>query len=413
MVLSLKLILPVLIFTQPTSDTLVTITTPWESEDISLSEAYLPLPPTQSGLGQFVGEKLIYWYQNRLSRRSIHRCPYLISCSNYTLRAIQENGLGMGILQFIDRNLYRENPGIWQYYPLVETSDRGLKLDDTFYLTGKTPAPLFLGGNLQIQGEGYAEELLRQGDYYRAITEFKRRMFLNPADSTYCLLQIARAYRHSGKFQSAISYASATLERQRLTLQQNHDANLTLGLSYIGLQLSVMAQQYFEAAHSTNISQTATLCLGWLYAQRENWREAERYFNSATESIDDISVSETALQLSLLARQGSMLPRRSPTLAAAFSGILPGLGQFYSGHSYDGLQAFLLVSSFALATYATYKYESEPGRRIKFTYVGIGVTSLFHLANIFSAHRTANYFNWRQRDDNLRKMRNLILPYAY
>ncbi|MCK4791040.1 MAG: membrane protein insertion efficiency factor YidD [Desulfobacteraceae bacterium] len=408
----LNLIFASLIIYPPKADTLIT-TAPWEPEDIVVSEAYLPLPPPHFGLGVAIGEKLIHWYQNRIASKSIHRCPYLISCSNYALRAVQERGLLVGSLYFIDRNLYRENPGIWQYYPLMETSDRGLKLDDTFYLTGPPQGPILLEGSSQIQGKGYAEELFRQGDYFRAITEFKRRIYLSPEDSTYCLLQIARAYRHSGKYQSAMAYASSVLERPDLTNQQNHDANLTLGLSYMGQRLSIMATQYFEAAQATDPHGISTVCLGWIQANRENWLGAEQIFRSVAEASEDSPIRRAVLQLVPLAEQGPLLPQKSPLFAVVLSGLVPGAGQFYSGHTYDGLQAFLLTTSFAIASYAMYKYENEPGRSLRMTYIGVGITGLFHAANMLGAYRTATYFNWRQRDNHLRKIRDFILPHTF
>jgi hypothetical protein len=40
----------------------------------------------------------------------------------------------LGICFFIDRNLYRENPGVFQHYGLVRLSLGRLKLDDRFFL---------------------------------------------------------------------------------------------------------------------------------------------------------------------------------------------------------------------------------------------------------------------------------------
>ena len=83
-----------------------------------------------------MGLGLIRWYQRDISTRSISRCPFSISCSNYAARAVERHGLLVGVCLFIDRNLYRENAGMVARYSLVEGADGALRLDDGFFLTG-------------------------------------------------------------------------------------------------------------------------------------------------------------------------------------------------------------------------------------------------------------------------------------
>ena len=80
---------------------------------------------------------LIGFYQNKISTRSISRCPFCISCSNYAYLAINKYGLLLGICFFIDRNFYRENIASFYHYELRENDYGVLKLDDSFYLFGK------------------------------------------------------------------------------------------------------------------------------------------------------------------------------------------------------------------------------------------------------------------------------------
>ena len=77
---------------------------------------------------------LIGFYQQKIGSQSIDRCPFWPSCSNFALQAIHRHGVVLGICYFIDRNLYRENPGVFQRYGLARLSLGRLKLDDRFFL---------------------------------------------------------------------------------------------------------------------------------------------------------------------------------------------------------------------------------------------------------------------------------------
>ena len=107
---------------------------PWEPEDLWALSDSGPAPPLT--LSKAVGLSLIQWYQRKIATRSVSRCPFAISCSHYAALAVQRHGLLGAACLFIDRNLYRENPGMGARYPLVEQADGTLKLDDRFFITG-------------------------------------------------------------------------------------------------------------------------------------------------------------------------------------------------------------------------------------------------------------------------------------
>lgn len=79
---------------------------------------------------------LIRFYQADISPDSISRCPFLVSCSNFALRAIESRGVVAGMLLFIDRIYFRENPDARLFYPVRRDARLFLKLDDTFFLDG-------------------------------------------------------------------------------------------------------------------------------------------------------------------------------------------------------------------------------------------------------------------------------------
>lgn len=108
---------------------------PWEKTENGFSpSAYDTSPIFISSPVDLLYDNLIGFYQTKISAKTIQRCPFYISCSNYTKIAIKEYGSFLGILYFIDRNLYRENIGMNKHYSLRKKG-RFLKFDDSYYLS--------------------------------------------------------------------------------------------------------------------------------------------------------------------------------------------------------------------------------------------------------------------------------------
>jgi len=110
----------------------------WEPDDLEHNETlYKKSKGLVSPISSF-SLSLIQIYQKRISANSTtHRCPFKTSCSNFAYRGISEKGFVTGLLLFVDRYHYRENPGAPYNYPLYETVDGILKLNDDNYLTGE------------------------------------------------------------------------------------------------------------------------------------------------------------------------------------------------------------------------------------------------------------------------------------
>lgn len=107
---------------------------PWEkTENVFSFSLNDTLPKFISSPVDLLYDDLIGFYQTQISAKTIQRCPYYISCSNYTKIVIYEYGSFIGILYFIDRNFYRENIGMNKHYSL-RRKGRFFKYDDSYYL---------------------------------------------------------------------------------------------------------------------------------------------------------------------------------------------------------------------------------------------------------------------------------------
>ncbi len=109
---------------------------PWEPGAASTRTAAQPSMTNPARLFSDAAVALIGVYQRSIGPNSIQRCPFSPSCSNFALTAIRRYGFFPGLCLFIDRNLYRENPGIAEQYGLVRLPSGVLKLDDHYFLTG-------------------------------------------------------------------------------------------------------------------------------------------------------------------------------------------------------------------------------------------------------------------------------------
>lgn len=87
---------------------------------------------------------------------------------------------------------------------------------------------------------------------------------------------------------------------------------------------------------------------------------------------------------------------KNPTLAMVYSVIVPGLGQMYANHFFDGLQSFIVNFIGFSFSYLSLTQERESPILPLITVTGAG---MFYLANILSAKKTVYYFNQKTKEN--------------
>lgn len=107
----------------------------WEPDDLPVHQVSLAQGKSLVFPLTNVSLALVRMYQKKISPNSVlHRCPFKTSCSAFAYESIQANGIIKGLVMFIDRYYFRENPGTPFQYPLHEGQQGILKLNDDFYL---------------------------------------------------------------------------------------------------------------------------------------------------------------------------------------------------------------------------------------------------------------------------------------
>jgi hypothetical protein len=258
---------------------------------------------------------------------------------------------------------------------------------------------------------GFARSLMAERDYFRAVSVYKQLAYFtaDPDSAFYFLSQAGKAYRLSEHYDLAISTFADLANGRKLDSAQSRIIDLNLGLSYLGLRVPALSEQYLQEAARTDSSGIARLFLALAFAESANLQKSREQYAWIQKNISAGPAPEKAGEFTALLDQMETCPQRSPALAAIFSAILPGSGQMYCGHPVDALQAFGFVAAFSAATLAAYRYDHAFNHQYILTGISISITAIFHLANIIGAEKTAEYFNARQRDLSLDPIRQQTL----
>ena len=261
----------------------------------------------------------------------------------------------------------------------------------------------------------YADALMAEQDYFRAISEYKRVFHLS-ADTTLrntCLLKISKAYLKSSKFKAAIRFSGRLLNQPGMGIHQSNKAYNYIGLSYYWLKVFGMAKHYFNKTLSSDTTGFPRFYLALPDAEKGKFQQAGDKFYGVHQHYPRSEISELSRQLSKEIVKGYHVKRKRSLLAILMSAVLPGSGQIYCKHYYDGVQAFMYVSAFAFTTYAAYKHDKHCNNNFMHTYIAAGITSLFHIGNIIGAQRTAAYYNMVQKQKFMTQIREMVFSVDY
>ena len=246
----------------------------------------------------------------------------------------------------------------------------------------------------------FANNLFNNGDYYRAISEYKELSFFSKNnDSVFNYeMQIARSYRLSKKYETSVFYFSNILNKNATIKAGELDiCYFNIGLNYLGLKIPSQTIQY-SSLLSNNSLDKKHLLNGYFYLKTNQYDSSLKYFKLSEIQSKDSSIRMISSQYRNNIIEYLKAPQKSTFLATALSIIVPGMGQVYSKHYVDGLQAFGFVAVFGFTTYATYKYDQKYSANYLLTIISAAITSSFYVANIISANTTAQYYNQRVKD---------------
>lgn len=266
----------------------------------------------------------------------------------------------------------------------------------------------------------FADSLFREEDYYRAITEYKRFLFLYPkhpkSDETKFL--IGFSYFKGEKRDAAIRYfeelssdsskkASAFFEESYFFIGQTHFLANRHPIA------RAQWQEFLEKYPKSQFADAAHYQRGWSFFLEEELERSKEAFKKVTakESHPEAKPRDL-LKISLTFKEhaGKMIeeidrwgdhPRRSPLLAGVMSALLPGSGQWYTGRFWDGFSALLINGIFIYGIYAAFDAELYAAGGI-LAFFGTG----FYGGNIFSAVSGAYKFNRNIKESQWQRLKS-------
>jgi len=253
----------------------------------------------------------------------------------------------------------------------------------------------------------FARHLSKEGDYYRAVTEAKRFIFLNPRDPRIheAWLLIGRAYIEGGQFQEARgAFGPVVAQRERPDLALEAMMDLGRCLEHldprgdaIAYYRGLIREPSLPPERASDIRNQARYRLGWLYLEDGRWEEARQAFE---EVEADHRLKSSARELADRAPQGGDLPRKSPAAAGLMSALLPGSGQVYVGRPTDAALAFGLNALFLWGAAEAYDDENWA----VFTLLG-AMEIGWYGGNIYNAVNGAHAYNQKLDQDFIKGLR--------
>ena len=251
----------------------------------------------------------------------------------------------------------------------------------------------------------FAESLFEQADFYRAIGEYKRLIFLCPDAVALCekaYFKTGVSYFRAKRWQSAIeafdvfliSFPDSRMAGEALYFKGMSEKSLSLHEESLATFARIIEAETGEY-RAKAIYQSALVLV-----DMEKWERAGELFSKVPREsrlYDSAGVFSAGLE------NIGNIPHKSPAVAGTLAAIVPGAGHLYTQRRRDALVAFLLNGVFIWSAVELFNDEK---------YVTGGIVTFFELGwytgNIYSAVSSAHKFNRRTKKDFLQGLRDRV-----
>lgn len=205
---------------------------------------------------------------------------------------------------------------------------------------------------LALEDLMFGDHLFADGDYYRAVTEYRRYLYKTRGQgeqSARAAVAIGEAYLRGAQYDAAALQLESVADR-RTDATGQAVANLAAARAYLLDDRPLLARPRIRRIHKDAdatpvLRAEAALLLGISYVQGENYSRARTYLEDPSMALSGRAPLAKALLKAL--RQRESLPQKSPIIAFVLS-LVPGLGHFYLGQWAVGLTAALWNGLFTL-----------------------------------------------------------------
>jgi len=257
-----------------------------------------------------------------------------------------------------------------------------------------------------------ADAFMAEDEYYRAITEYKKFLFLFPDSdkAVYAAFRIGLAYYH-GQDYVAAAQALASAKEKYGESGVVAESGYYEGLSYWKLgqfeRAATMFEQVVSEAPASEPASLAMLGKALVSFDEKDLVGSRQELTHFLANYPDDPRADNVREAIALLDENRELPRKSPALAGVMSAFVPGSGYMYADRYGDGFMALILNGLFIGGTVAAIHQENYAVAGI----VG-GIGLPFYLGNIYGSANAAKKWNIGIRRE-LRGKIVLSLDYHY
>ncbi|UCG51694.1 MAG: hypothetical protein JSW58_16165 [Candidatus Latescibacterota bacterium] len=198
----------------------------------------------------------------------------------------------------------------------------------------------------------FARSLILEGEYYRAITEFKRELFYaSPDDLSFradAIMGIGEAYYAGREFERCGEWVYAHLGDLQAA-SRDRDGAILMCRAYLDAGAGNRLLNILETAPNVPVSETEyyrPLAL----ANVRRWADAREAFSRVASGDPYKSTADDHARIAQRAADASW---KRPAVAGWLA-ILPGAGYLYADHWQTGIAALLVNLAFFGATYQAF-----------------------------------------------------------
>jgi len=263
-----------------------------------------------------------------------------------------------------------------------------------------------------VSDQTFADYLFREGEYYRAITEYYRMLQVESdhQNRAFLLRKIGNCYFQGEDYEGYLVFINKNMNDLCSDTLLCAEMNLYRGKSYYYLD------RFQEAIHTLDSQQLkpsnpffndAQFLMAISYSRNDDWTNAVeelQRIKRRNSEVDGIRAENIIRSFQNYQKKST----KSPFLAGGLSAVIPGSGYAYCQHWGTAI-ASLFVNGLLVWTFADALRQEQYGLASLTGFVGIG----WYGGNIWGSARAARRYNAHLRDDYINSilMRENLLEY--
>ena len=228
-----------------------------------------------------------------------------------------------------------------------------------------------------FDSDNYLHYLLENNKYDNAIYEIDRLIYINQNNeykNNYYKMMEGYIYQLQSKHNMAIKIYNELLQND---IDLENKIIDTLKYNYA---LSLFEIGKFEKSLNLLDSLDLDIAKNLLFVNLLLLSEKNIFINYNLEQSEINNIKHLQSKL------------KNPKLASFLSSIVPGLGQVYSKHYFDGLQSFIIN----LISFSFTSLSFNSNNNI-LSFITLSSTGILYYSNIISANKTVYYYNQRTK----------------